>query len=492
MMETDPILLVKKAAMKDAENTEPRQEKMCRYAKQIFIVLLASLPNLFMGVTFTWPNVLRAHLATDNTTLFGAELHLSEWDFDMINSLVCIGSVFGLLLSGWLFQRISRKKSLIVAMVPGLVGWATLGLAVNTPMLLFGRLCDGMTTGMTTQIVVTYAVEIPDTAIRGTACSTTTILFLFGTALSVILSLAMTWYAVALSNVGAVLVYICLIVPFLPESPTFLIVTEKEKEATKVLRKLRGNYSNIKTEMALIKNMNDEVAGDKGWSFILQREMQKKFLVLTILSLVQGFCGTEVLRPNVLKILEMSGVTGSTDLFVIILILVPISGAFVMSCIIDRLGRRGCLVLSLAFTMIAYVVLGSTIFVQTLPLTSVVPIEFNDTAKQPPYQVELSDDTRQLTIIISLIVCIFGMNIGIQSLPFQLASEYFPTTIRSQAMSLNLIVGYAINAIPLTLYSAMNNLLTTAGLFYFFAAVSGIGVVFTLLCVQETALMLVG
>lgn len=242
---------------------------------------------------------------------------------------------------------------------------------------------------MITLTGMTYATEIPDTAIRGTACTTCGIVFLFGTVLSVILSLAMTWYAVALSNVAAILVYICLIVPFLPESPTFLVVFDKEEEAITVLQRLRGNYINIDTEMALLKKINDEAAGNKGWSFLLQKKVQKNILVLTILFLVQAFSGTAVLRADALRILETSGITGNTDLFVTVLLLVPIAGAFVMSCITDNVGRRGCLVISLIFMAITYVVLGTAVYLQNQPLVSIVKIEFNNTMQQPPYEVEL-------------------------------------------------------------------------------------------------------
>lgn len=43
-----------------------------------------------------------------------------------------------------------------------------------------------------------------------------------------------------------------------------------------------------------------------------------------------------------------------------------------------------------------------------------------------------SDDTGRWITFVSLIVCLFAMNLGMESLPWQLCSEYFPTTIRSQ------------------------------------------------------------
>lgn len=242
---------------------------------------------------------------------------------------------------------------------------------------------------MVTLTATTYATEISDTAIRGTVTAMTCLMFLFGASMCVALGMVMTWYEVALGNIATLLVYICLIVPFLPESPTFLIVNGQEKEAIRILRHLRGNYINIETEMALLKKINDESGGDKSWSFLLQRKVQKRILVLSILFLVQGFSGTAVLRANAVRILQTSGVTGNTNLFAIILLLVPIAGAFLLSWKADSLGRRWCLIMSLAFMMISYVVLGTAVYMQTSSFVSVVPIQLNDTMLPQPYHTEV-------------------------------------------------------------------------------------------------------
>lgn len=61
-----------------------------------------------------------------------------------------------------------------------------------------------------------------------------------------------------------------------------------------------------------------------------------------------------------------------------------------------------------------------------------------------------------------------------------------------QAMSVAVTMGCVMATVPMQLYSAMDHLLTTAGLFWLYAAVAGISVVFTVLCVPETARKVVG
>ncbi|KAK8406100.1 hypothetical protein O3P69_007073 [Scylla paramamosain] len=466
------------------EKTEPpsREETPPRLAVSYFV----------MGMSLSWPNLVESHLSVDNSTLFGNQLYLHPWQMDMLNSLLSIGSVFGLLLAGWIVRRLGRQKSLIAAVLPGVLGWAMLGFSYNAYMMLIGRFFDGITSGMVTLAVMTYATEIPDTAFRGTISTITCLMFLMGACVCTAIGIALTWYYVALGNMSVLLVYIC-IVPFLPESPTFLIVTGQEKRATKVLERLRGAYIDIGNEISLLKKMNDEMMSNTSWSFLLHRRVQKRILVLSMLFIVQAFSGTAVLRANAVRILHDSGVTVNKTMFATLLLLLPIGGFFVLWSLVDRAGRKVCLAISLTLMSVTYIFLGTKVYLQEPTVVSLVPLEPNSTASSPPYfTAQSSGEGAWWITVLGLIVCIFAMNIGIESLPWQLSSEYFPTVIRSQAMSVSVAIGCFIAATALQLYSYMNEAFTTAGLFWAYAAVSGLGVVFVVLCVPETANKIVG
>lgn len=241
---------------------------------------------------------------------------------------------------------------------------------------------------MVTLTVMSYATEIPDTAIRGTVVTITCLMFLLGASICVAIGIILNWYHVALVNACLLLVYISLIVPFLPESPTFLIITNQEKRAAQILERLRGSYINIDSEIKLLKKMNDDVTGDTGWSFLLQRNIQKRILVLTMLFLVQGFTGTGVLRANAVRILQDSGVTLNKEVFATVLLLLPITGVFALWFLVDRVGRRICIAISLTLMMVSYVVLGTKVYFQDHTVVSVVPLQLNDTALPPPYHTE--------------------------------------------------------------------------------------------------------
>ncbi|MPC52553.1 Facilitated trehalose transporter Tret1 [Portunus trituberculatus] len=346
-----------------------------------------------MGMSLSWPNVVESHHFEDNSTLFGNTLYLHPWQMDMLstwagmgctNSLISIGSVLGLLFAGWIVRRLGRKKSLIVAVLPGLVGWALLGLAYNAYLMLIGRFLDGITSGMVTLTAMTYATEIPDAAFRGTISTICCFMFLMGACFCTAIGIALTWYYVALGNMCVLLVYIC-IVPFLPESPTFLVVTGQDDRAIKVLERLRGTYADITNEIKLLKKMNDEITSDTSWGFLLQKKVQKRILVLSILFLVQAYSGTAVLRANAVRILQDSGVTTNKSMVATLLLLLPIAGAFVLCHLVDRAGRKVCLAISLTLMSISYIFLGTRVYLQKSTVVSLIPLEPNNTAALPPY-----------------------------------------------------------------------------------------------------------
>ena len=241
-----------------------------------------------------------------------------------------------------------------------------------------------MTSGMVTLTVMTYATEIPDTAFRGTISTITCFMFLLGASVCVAIGICLTWYYVALSNMSVLLVYIC-IVPFLPESPTFLVVTGQVDRAVQVLGGLRGAYTDINSEINLLKKMNDDVSSDTSWGFLRQRQVQKRILVLTLLFFVQAYSGTAVLRANAVRILEDSGVTFNKSLFATLVLLLPIGGAFILWYLVDRVGRKVCLVISLTLMSMSYIFLGTIVYLHEPTVVSVISLEPNNFTVPPPY-----------------------------------------------------------------------------------------------------------
>ncbi|XP_071519387.1 facilitated trehalose transporter Tret1-like [Panulirus ornatus] len=468
------------------EADETTHERTRRQFKQMLIILGASVSYFVMGMSLTWPNVLVSDLTSDNSTLLHTHLHLEDWQMDMIGSILILGSIPGLLVAGWVVGRLGRRWSLALAALPGLLGWALLALALNPTMMIGARFLDGITCGMVTLSVITYATEIPDISIRGSFGTIVGLMFLMGNGIGVSLGILLTWYEVALVNVGLLLLYVIAIVPCLPESPTFLVINNNESHARKVLRSLRGDHFDLDGEIELLKKMNNTEHVDSKWRLLLCRENLKKIFILTCLFFVQNFSGTAVIRVNAIRILEISEVDLNVDIATATLLIIPICGVFVLSFLVDRIGRRHCLAVSLGIMLIAYLALG-------FYMVQLVPVDLSSYSVSHHLTEELEFGHQWSWMPLAcLFVCIFAMNIGIESLPWHLSSEFFPTIIRSQAMSVCNIIGSVITAASLQLYTPMLYGLTPAGLYWAYAGVSAVGIAFVLLCVPETACQTVG
>ncbi|KAK7066651.1 hypothetical protein SK128_010979 [Halocaridina rubra] len=345
-------------------DTQPAMEKRLRYIKQVGLFLTAALGHWNFGLSVSWPNTLVSDLQIDNLTLFGTELQLEDWELDMTSSMVYIGGLLGYVLSGWLVDWLGRRQSMMVLVLPATVGWLLVALAVNSTMILIGRFTVGLAYAVLIVSVRTYLVEISDTAIRGVAGLATEVMMGIGSITAIGLGISLSWYHIAFVSTGQILIFGLFIVPLLPESPSYLLVKGKEKKARKVLLYLRGKNVNLEEEIMQLKAEN-ECNGEKGWKILAKSNILKKCVIVFGLFFISNFCGSLVIRTNALRMLQTSGLSLDKELSTLFIFVLSLSGVISQALIIDRIGRRTCLVLSLNLLLIAYTVLGSYMFLQS-------------------------------------------------------------------------------------------------------------------------------
>lgn len=201
------------------------------------------------------------------------------------------------------------------------------------------------------------------------------------------LGIVMTWYHVMFVNVSVSLLHCVFVATVLPESPTFLVVHDRDDEAVIILRRLRGSYADVDKELSLHKQMNQRADGTSGWSALLKLDVIKRMLIMFGLFFISVFSGVQVLKANTTRMLQASTLALDQDLSTIIVYVVLFSGNFTMSLLLDRVGRRRCLALSLTLVMLAYAAFGIYVFFNSGASTTEVDIvpqeQFNAT---PTYQ----------------------------------------------------------------------------------------------------------
>ncbi|XP_069171344.1 facilitated trehalose transporter Tret1 [Procambarus clarkii] len=410
-------------------------------------------------------------------------------------SMVFLGGLLGFMAAGWLMARLGRWWSLLLSTLPSALGCIIVSLSLNPLMLLTGRFVDGMSFGMIGVVVRTYVSEIADPGIRGSAMIVANLFIIIGSILVLTLGLLMTWYYVMFISVIITLIHSFLILTVLPESPTFLAVNGRDAEALVILHSLRGAYADINEEVRILKSMNQREDGRVGWGAVIKPDIVKKIITLSALFLVSNFSGVQVLKANTARMLGDSGMALGKIVSTILVNVVFFAGIIFMMFLLDRLGRKRCLILSLTLLMVAYISFGTHVFISDSQTSSTI-VEVNMDESEDSdflsYQSDVSPRGWRWVPLVCLMVAAFGQSIGAGPLPWIISSEYFPTIIRSEAVSVCMLLGSLQSFAVMQLFSPMQEALTRAGLYWTYGAVAALGVPFCLIFLTETARSTVG
>jgi MFS family permease len=153
-------------------------------------------------------------------------------------------------------NKFGRKWTMMGLVAPFLIGWILLIFARNFVMLLIGRLFIGLAGGAFCISAPLYSAEIAEKEIRG----------IIGTFFQLLINLGILfvycigpYLSVLWTNITCALVAVAfgVVFFFMPESPVYLIIKNRDEEAKKSYKWLRGESFNPEHE---IKELKDELA----------------------------------------------------------------------------------------------------------------------------------------------------------------------------------------------------------------------------------------
>ncbi|XP_050703890.1 facilitated trehalose transporter Tret1-2 homolog [Eriocheir sinensis] len=420
----------------------------------------------FPGSNTSWPSPALSDIAVNNSTWLGTDITLTAAQKDMTGSLVSLGCLLGAWCVGAVGTRLGRRLCLQFTAIPLLVGSIALSLSTNVYVMLGARLLQGFGSGSSSAAGTLYVVEVADTSVRGAMTTVCTLAIVLGGLFVVGVGCVLHWYHLAL--VCAIPPIILLIGTFfLPKSPAILLVRGKRLEAVRTLRRLRGPYANLQSEIQMLEMKNSSQTTD--WKKILNRRTAKRLAVVVMLFAFQHFCGNYVFIVHTARILEKVGAPWDPDMGTVLVTAVRLAGTMVSIFLVDRMGRRSCLVASHAIASASLVMLGTYVY-----LAEGAPDE------------NTSFSSLGWVPLLCVVTAVFGIFLGAHPVPYCLAAEYFPTSIRSQTFSICYSAAMLFSFLVLQVYSPMQDALTHPGLYWFYSASSCLAVAFTLIFVEET------
>lgn len=396
----------------------------------IGITLIATLGGLLFGY--------------DTAVISGAEKSvqafliesqgLSTWVHGATISSALIGCIIGAAFSGILASGIGRKKSLIIAAIlfflsaigsayPELFffepGKPTMGLLY---MFNFYRIIGGIGVGLASAVVPIFIGELAPANIRGRLVSLNQFAIIFGMLVVYFVNWGIAsdqsvewinevgWRRMFLSEaIPAGLFGILLL--FVPETPRYLSLINKDSEALKVLTKVNGPDRAVKI-LAEIKNSIGHHSG-KLFSY------GKTVIVIGILlSVFQQFVGINVALYYAPRIFESMGAAKDASLLqTVVMGVINVLFTVLAILTVDKLGRKPLLMIGSIGMAVGMFALSALSYFSVIGISTLV--------------------------FIIVYTASFMMSWG--PITWVLISEVFPNKIRGKAVAVAVVAQWAAN-----------------------------------------------
>jgi sugar porter (SP) family MFS transporter len=393
-------------------------------------------------------------------------------------SCALIGCLAGAVTAGALSDRFGRKLLLRLAAFVFAISSVGTGMAPQFTAFVVWRILGGCAIGLASGISPMYIAEISPAHARGRFVSLNQMALVIGILMAQVVNwliarpvpagatpaeILLSWngqfgwrWMFAVTALPAALFFITTFL--VPESPRWLASKGREQEALQVLGKLSGpDYArHVLEEFRAASSVEPRTS--------ILRELAapgvaRALLLGVALAVLQQWCGINVIFNYAQEIFAAAGYQISGILFNIV-ITGAVNVAFTVAALatIDRLGRRFLLLTGAAGLALIYIVLGAfyRLHLHGLPM---------------------------LVLVLAAIAC-YAMSLAPAT--WVVIAEIFPNRIRGSAVSIAVTFLWIACFVLTYTFPLLNAALSTAGVFWTYAAICLAGLVYLIIRLPET------
>lgn len=382
----------------------------------------------------------------------------------MIGSSMPLGAAASQLLTAGVLNLIGCKWYMIIMGIPLIAGWVIIAFSTNMYMVLVGRVLTGFCAATYCVSAPTFTGELADKDIRGALGVMFQLLLVVGILWTYALGEFDTMIMITLPHC-VIQVIMMVVLVFLPESPVYWYRKGKIEKARSSLQTYRGKDFNLDEDMKAIEDLT-KPTDEKFWMLFKKKANMKGFLMLLGLHVIQQLSGINAVIFYLHIILEMSGNFISSGLGAIIVGLVQVVFTLISAYLVDRSGRKLLWALSLIIMCACLVLLGFFFFIK----------EFNEGLASSIAFIPL----------LSVAFYIAGFSLGTGPLPWAMLGEMLPDKIKGPLASLTAFVNWILAFIVSSSFPILSDILPIYSLYWFFAAVCGVGIPYVLFILVET------
>jgi sugar porter (SP) family MFS transporter len=436
----------------------------------IYLLLTATLGPLLFGYHLAELNAPAEVITCAKKSIGGTSSSLSQCipmsptEFGLVSSSFTLGGLLGALSAGPITTKQGRLRAMLISGIFAAIGPAFEAAASSIGVMTVGRLLSGVGAGMATVVVPIYISEISPPSKRGLFGAFTQIMtnmgILITQTLGLFLSRGQMW-RIILGVGGAIAVAQAASLAVAgQESPQWLADHGRTNKARKILQKIRGNSIDIDDEVSAWKadsttgDINEEeetllvnntttshqAAPTIGPLAVLQHpDYRPAVFAVVMVMIAQQFTG--------INSIVMYGVSLLSDLLaanaaLLNVVVAAVNVVITTSCapLVDRLGRKTCLIASIAGMGVSSLLLAVGIM-RSVPILSAVAV--------------------------ILFVASFGFGLG--PIPFILASELVNSEAVGATQSWALAANWISTFIVAQFFPLVNQIMGKGQVYFLFA-----------------------
>jgi sugar porter (SP) family MFS transporter len=379
-------------------------------------------------------------------------------------AILLLGAITGALISGWLADRISRRRTKMISGSVYVSGAIICALAQTYWQILAGRFWLGLAVGTASFVSPMYIAELVPPRIRGGVVSFNQLMVTLG----ILVAYIVDWAFAPLPNnwrwmfAVAVIPGLALAIGmyFMPFSPRWLVEKGRTDEAREVLERYRFEEDDVDGEIEEIEEVTkDEVP----LRALIGKAVRRMMVVGVGLAAFQQLVGINTVIYYAPTILKFAGQENTGALTQSVYIGVTnVVFTVVAILLLDRLGRRFFLISGTSCLTLALIGLG--VFFQSKAL----------------------QHSAGWFALACLLVYIFGFAIGLGPVFWLMISEIFPLQMRGPAMAVCTMVNWGFNFLIAYTFLTLTDVLSKQGAFWLYAFFGICALVFFVTLVPET------
>jgi SP family myo-inositol transporter-like MFS transporter 13 len=408
---------------------------------------------------------------------------LSAGERELITSITSGGAFMGAIAAGLSADKYGRKIAIYIGCLLFIIGAILQATAFTLAQMTVGRLVVGFGVGSAAMIVPLYIAEVAPAKYRGRMIGLDNMSITGGQLVSygIGAGLAHTnhgWRVmVGLGAVPAII--LCCLLPLCPESPRQLVYHGKIEQAENVIRRIFPYGSDLQVSQK-VQHIAQHCEEAKNFS-----TGKSQWWIIKQLYVVPGNLRALIAACGLMAISQLGGFNSlmyySSTLFAIVGFSNPVAVGTIIAgtnffftwvnmILVDRIGRRRILLLTMPFMALSLAV--AAIVFHWIPVNHDLTLKTTKVG-WPAYFV-----------LICMIFYVGFYSSGMGNTAW-LSSEFYPMEVRAMGTMMLTCTCWGSNIIVASTFLTQMENTTPSGAFGFYAAVCGCGVVAVFFCYPE-------